>query len=171
MQSLLEKLNSTPAWAVLAIGLIALIALALAIMTYVALRKIRQRWAHLLAGVKVENIEDALEATLANSERISAELASAHGRIAKLEDQMESAKRYLAVVRYDAFDDVGGEQSFAFAMYDERGDGAVITSQVGRADCRVYAKQLVRGEADRELSQEERTAIDQAGAQAAKRKQ
>lgn len=84
---------------------------------------------------------------------------------------MESAKRYLAVVRYDAFDDVGGEQSFAFAMYDERGDGAVITSQVGRADCRVYAKQLKRGEADRELSREERSAIEQAAALVAKRKQ
>ncbi|MCH7903248.1 MAG: DUF4446 family protein [Armatimonadetes bacterium] len=171
MQSLFEKLNNAPVWAVLAVGLIALIALALAIMTYIALRKIRQRWAHLLAGVKVENIEDALEANLTNSERISVELAGAQERIARLEDQMESAKRYLAVVRYDAFDDVGGEQSFAFAMYDERGDGAVITSQVGRADCRVYAKQLIRGEADRELSQEESAAIEQAAAQVAKRRQ
>lgn len=171
MQSLFEKLNSAPAWAVLALGLIALIALVSAIMTYIALRKIRQRWAHLLAGVKVENIEDALEATLANGERISAELVTAQEGIARLEDQMESAKRYLAVVRYDAFDDVGGEQSFAFAMYDERGDGAVITSQVGRADCRVYAKQLKRGEADRELSREERSAIEQAAALVAKRKQ
>ena len=75
---------------------------------------------------------------------------------------MESSKRFLGLVRYDAFEDMGGAQSFALAIFDENGDGTVVTSQVGRSDCRVYAKELNGGRAERELSAEEKEAIDAA---------
>ncbi len=75
---------------------------------------------------------------------------------------MESAKRYVGLVRYDAFSDVGGQQSFALAVYDERGDGFVISSLVGRSDCRVFSKSISRGKADRELTAEEQKAVEEA---------
>lgn len=89
-------------------------------------------------------------------------LRSAEARIAQLENKMETSKRHLGLVRYDAFDDVGGTQSFALAIYDDLGDGAVITSLVGRADCRVYGKALNRGRSERSLSREEQLAIEDA---------
>jgi hypothetical protein len=74
----------------------------------------------------------------------------------------------LGLVRYDAFEDVGGSQSFALAIYDENGDGAILTSIVGRADCRVYAKPLVKMQSERKLSQEEQRAINDARSDAPK---
>jgi hypothetical protein len=65
-------------------------------------------------------------------------------------------------VKYDAFEDVGGNQSFALAVYDDRGDGALITSLSGRTDCRVYCKPLIAGKSERNLSQEEQRAIQEA---------
>ena len=81
---------------------------------------------------------------------------------------MEKAKSHLGLVRYDAFEDVGGNQSFALALYDDNGDGMIINGLIGRTDCRVYAKPLVGGRSDRNLSQEERRAIEEALSRAPK---
>jgi hypothetical protein len=67
-------------------------------------------------------------------------------------------------VRYDAFEDVGGAQSFALALYDDQGNGAVMNGIVGRTDCRVYCKPLVAGRSPHNLSQEESRAISEAHA-------
>lgn len=83
-------------------------------------------------------------------------------RIQHLEDDMLSAKRFVGLVRYDAFEDVGGNQSFALAVYDSEGNGAVLTSLVGRQDCRVYCKPLMNGRSERDLSREEQRAISEA---------
>jgi hypothetical protein len=63
------------------------------------------------------------------------------------------------MVRFDAFEGVGGEQSFSLAVYDDEGNGAVLTSQVGRAESRVFGKKLSGGRGDRGLSQEEEAAV------------
>jgi hypothetical protein len=68
----------------------------------------------------------------------------------------------LAIVRYDAFDDVGGELSFSAALLDEHDDGLVITAINGRAEGRTYAKLVSGGTAAATLSDEERTAIETA---------
>ncbi len=69
--------------------------------------------------------------------------------------------RNLGVVRYDAFDDMGGRMSFSLALLDDHGNGVVITSINGRQDTRVYAK-AVRGGASHNLSVEEQAAIERA---------
>ena len=52
--------------------------------------------------------------------------------------------RHVAVVRYDAFADMGGRLSFSAALYDDSGDGFVLSSINGRSETRTYAKALVR---------------------------
>ena len=94
--------------------------------------------------------------------RIQADMERLEARIAELENKMRRTKRHLGVVRYDAFEDVGGAQSFALALYDDEGDGAVLNSLVGRTDCRVYCKSLAGGKPDRSLSKEEESAVERA---------
>jgi hypothetical protein len=81
-------------------------------------------------------------------------------RIDDLERKIATTKRFLGIVRYDAFEDVGGAQSFALALYDDRGDGAVISGLIGRNESRVYCKELAGGRSERNLSDEERRAIE-----------
>lgn len=69
------------------------------------------------------------------------------------------ALRHVAVVRYDAFGDMGGRLSFSAAMYDDHGDGLVISSINGRSETRTYAKALVGLASDHTLSPEEKDAI------------
>lgn len=68
----------------------------------------------------------------------------------------------VAVVRYDAFEDMGGALSFSAALLDERGDGMVVSAINGRSETRSYAKAVTGGQSDHNLSAEEVEAIDAA---------
>jgi hypothetical protein len=72
------------------------------------------------------------------------------------------AMRHVAVVRYDAFGDMGGALSFSAALFDDNGDGLVISSINGRSETRTYAKSLVGLKSDHTLSPEEQEAIETA---------
>jgi hypothetical protein len=70
---------------------------------------------------------------------------------------------HVGLVRFDAFDDTGGGQSFALALVDEDGDGVVLTSLHSRQSTRLYIKGVRRGVADAPLSGEEVRALQSAG--------
>ena len=69
----------------------------------------------------------------------------------------------IGLVRFDAFEDTGGAQSFALALVDDDGDGIVLTSLHSRPTTRVYLKAIRRGVADAPLSGEETRALQDAG--------
>jgi hypothetical protein len=75
---------------------------------------------------------------------------------------LETAVRHVGVVRFDAFEDMGGRLSFSAALLDGRGDGVVFTSINGRQDTRSYAKEVRGGTSVHHLSDEESQAIRQA---------
>jgi hypothetical protein len=68
-------------------------------------------------------------------------------------------QRY-GMVRFDAFVDVGGEQSFALALIDDKGTGLVLSNIYGRQDSRMYVKEMVDGRSDKPLSDEEKSAVE-----------
>ena len=73
--------------------------------------------------------------------------------------EVSDALRHLAVVRYDAFGDMGGHLSWSLALLDDDGNGVVLTSIHGRSDARTYAKNVSAWTCDQALSPEEEEAI------------
>ena len=69
----------------------------------------------------------------------------------------------FGLIRFDAFEDAGGAQSFALALVDDDGDGVVLSSLHSRPTTRVYVKAIRRGVADAPLSAEEARALQDAG--------
>ena len=67
--------------------------------------------------------------------------------------------RHMAVVRYDAFGDMGGHLSWSMALLDDEGNGVVITAIHGRSDARTYAKNIAAWTCDQPLSPEETDAV------------
>lgn len=147
---------------VLIVGIVSVCSLAFGLIAWLKLRQLQSRWALLLKTSSGADLERMLEDHLYERRDTLEKLRAAEARIEELEVKMATAKRHLGLVRYDAFDDVGGNQSFAVAIYDDLGDGAVINSLVGRADCRVYGKALTRGRSERSLAREEQLAIEEA---------
>jgi uncharacterized protein YlxW (UPF0749 family) len=99
-------------------------------------------------GKAIQRLEGAVR-KLAHGERQLGQLA-------------KDAIRHVGVVRFDAFEDMGGRLSFSAALLDAHGDGVVITSINGRQDTRCYAKRVQSGTSIHNLSDEERQAIREA---------
>jgi hypothetical protein len=81
------------------------------------------------------------------------------GDLAALRSDIAQALRHVAVVRYDAFGDMGGRLSFSAAVVDDRGDGLVFSSIHARGESRTYAKGVVGGGSDATLTPEEQQAL------------
>lgn len=79
--------------------------------------------------------------------------------VAALRLDSADALRHLTVVRYDAFDDVGGKLSWSAALLDDHGNGLVLTSIHGRSDSRTYAKSIAGWTCDQPLSPEESDSV------------
>lgn len=99
-------------------------------------------------------------------------LADVRGAIAQLQEgQRRLAEAQLGfvqrtgLVRYNAFDDMGGQLSFSVALLDAYGSGVVITSINGRQDTRCYAKPVAGGTSQHNLTTEEQQAIEHAMSQ------
>ncbi|MBO0841618.1 MAG: DUF4446 family protein [Nocardioides sp.] len=90
------------------------------------------------------------------------DVAGLRAEVAALREETHHALRHLAVVRYDAFDDVGGHLSWSAAMLDDSGSGVVITAINARAESRTYAKSITGWTAMQQLSPEEEKAVEQA---------
>ena len=82
--------------------------------------------------------------------------------VAALRAEAAGALRHLAVVRYDAFGDMGGHLSWSVAVLDDHGDGAVLTSIHGRNEGRTYAKAVSAWTCQQPLSPEEQEAVTRA---------
>lgn len=88
-----------------------------------------------------------------------ADVQALRAEVADLRGDLDRALRHLSVVRYDAFDDVGGRQSWSAAILDDEGSGVLLTSIQGRSEGRTYAKGVREWTSDLALSPEEESAI------------
>lgn len=104
-------------------------------------------------GQRIERLEQAVRALNATDK--------------KQQSLLEGSVRHVALLRFDAFEDVGGRLSFSCAMLDDHGTGVVITSINGRQETRVYAKPVTVRASTYNLSTEEDEAIRLAMAPAA----
>ena len=82
--------------------------------------------------------------------------------VAALRAEAGDALRHLAVVRYDAFGDMGGHLSWSLALLDDGGNGVVLTSIHGRSEARTYAKNIAAWTCEQQLSPEEEAAVSHA---------
>ncbi len=93
---------------------------------------------------------------------LPADVLGLRREVAALRKEASGVLRHLAVVRYDAFEEMGGRLSWSLALLDDGGDGVVLTSIRGRNEARTYAKSVVGWKSDQELSPEETEAISHA---------
>ena len=85
-----------------------------------------------------------------------------HGAVGSHGTVDPRALRDIAIVRYDALNEMSGQLSFSLALLNAMGDGVVLSSINGRAETRTYAKPVVAGQGRQELSPEEAQAVQSA---------
>ena len=114
------------------------------------------------SGPQGEDLEALLERTLTQSTRAmeNSELALQRATVEAARNQ--SGIQKFALLRYNAFEDVTGEQSFSIVLLDGNGNGTVITSIFSRQNSRCFGKAIVGGQPMQPLSEEEQRVFLQA---------
>lgn len=143
--------------ALIAIGAaaVALIVLVLAVVLAVRIRRMRRQYVVLQAGDDGQSFLDAVSRQNDEVVQLRSEVVSLRTSVDTLRVDLADAIRHVAVVRYDAFNDMGGRMSFSAALLDDAGDGVVISSINGRSETRTYAKGVKGGISEADLSPEE----------------
>jgi hypothetical protein len=114
----------------------------------------------LVAGVfSVVALRRTGESRRVGADALPTDVHGLRQEVAALRKEAVDALRHLAVVRYDAFGDMGGHLSWSLALLDDGGHGVVLTSIHGRSEARTYAKNIASWSCDQAMSPEEEEAV------------
>ena len=100
---------------------------------------------------RFEELDDLTDLTMKNRQAIR-----------KINEEMMSNFQKVGIVKYDAFNEMGGKLSFAITLLDGNNSGYIINSMHSREGCYNYVKEIVKGESYIELSEEEAESLDNA---------
>jgi hypothetical protein len=152
---------------------VAVLALLVTLILAFRLRKLRRSYAVLQGDGEHSSFVDAVQRHVVRVDGLSDQVAvlekgligfkqDTAAKFTEVDADIAQSVSRVAVVRFDAFEQLGGRLSFAAALLDDHGDGIVISSIHGRSETRVYAKGIRAGQSDHPITPEERQAIGRA---------
>lgn len=153
--------GSTAGWIAIAAAAVAALSLLLAYVCWSAFRRVRRAQTVVLGSGRDDLVDFAvtLQTRIDDLHRAVDEIAAG---LARVDRRVDGSLSHSAIVRFDAFEDLGGQQSAALALLDGARTGIVLTAIQGRDHARIYVKELDRGRALVSLSPEEQQAVERA---------
>jgi hypothetical protein len=106
----------------------------------------------------IRNLEEAAK----KIEELDSEIAKINKELKERKKESESHIQKFGLIRYNPFNELGGDQSFSLALLDKHNNGIVVTSIFNHEKSRVFGKMIINGESQYRLSKEEGEAIEQA---------
>jgi gas vesicle protein len=161
----MHELTTTQGIVALGAAAVALVALLFAIVLGVKLRRMRNSQRAVLGDGQRDLVTHAKEIQTAFTQMrdwVEESIEHFERRMGEVESRVDGCVAYSSLVRYDAYNELSGQQSSSMALLDSRKSGLVLSSIVHRDQARLYVKELHEGEASLELSPEEQSAVDQA---------
>ena len=142
-------------------AIVAVAAIALAVALARRFRALARSQKAILGGSTTDIVDFAvsLQGRIDDLHRAVDEVA---GGLTRVDRRVDGSITNTSVVRYDAYEDTGGQQSASLAFLDAHRTGTVITAIQGRDYARIYVKELDRGRAPVSLSPEEQEAVERA---------
>ena len=146
----------------LALSVVALVLLVAVVLLVRRTSRLDRRLRGLTRGEDGQSLESILDAHLTKVHAVEQQVDDLAARSAVLEVVQRRAVQRVGLVRFNPFEDTGGNQSFALALLDANGDGLIVSSLHARTLTRVYGKAVAGGKSEAALSDEESEALRQA---------
>ncbi len=141
------------------VGGVALLAFLVTLIVVFRLRKIRREYRVLLGDKREQDLVAAAGRAVQQMDGLGKRLDELYSRHENANVGSRRALQRFGIVRYDAFEEMGGRLSFSLALLDDHGDGLVLSSINGRTEARTYVKPIVGLNSEHNLSDEEREAM------------
>ena len=146
-------------YAVIAIAALLVVA---AVTAGIFVRRLSRRLDHLTLGTTGKSLEESIYKLMDDHAIFQNRVERVEETTGRINSELKSSARGIATVRFNAFSDVGGKQSFATAIVSEDGNGVILSSLYARERINVYAKPVSGFRSEYELSAEEARALKEA---------
>ena len=143
--------------------LVCIIALAVLVIIQINQnKKLRQRYEKFLQGKNAKSLEDQITELCTTHDMLKKSSDAHTKQIKDLYKKHKTTFQKSAIVKYDAFKEMGGKLSFCLVMLDEEDNGFVLNSVHSSDGCYSYTKRIKKGESDVPLGAEEKYALEKA---------
>lgn len=141
---------------------IILILLVINIVNMISISKLKKKYGKFMLGENAKSLETEIIALFDDNKFIKASIEKNRKDIDILFQKFESAFQKIGIIKYDAFNQMGGKLSFCLALLDENNNGFIINSVHSSEGCYNYTKEIKNGECQISLGQEEKDALNMA---------
>ena len=160
--SIMNQMGIDPGYLILGLAVITLILFITVIICLIKMSQLYRRYDLFMRGKDAETLEDLLIKQIEDINLLKIEDKTNKENIRSIKRNIRASFQKLGLVRYNAFQGMGGNLSFAIALLDYTNSGFVLNSVHSREGCYMYLKRVDRGQTEVLLGSEEREALEQA---------
>jgi hypothetical protein len=124
--------------------------------------KLKKKYAAFMVGKNAKSLEDTLITRLEQVDQLLSANEANEKNIKKIFENLKFTFQKVGLVKYDAFNEMGGKLSFSLALLNESNDGFVLNAVHSREGCYTYVKEIIDGNSIITLADEEREALNMA---------
>lgn len=162
MKAFLNLIETNSTYIILALAILVIVLIALVIYNTLRINKLNAKYEAFISGKDGKTLEDTILTRFKEVDELKESNNINKKQIALINEEMLSTYKKVGIVKYDAFNEMGGKLSFALAMLDKTNNGFVMNAMHSREGCYTYIKEIVKGESYITLGEEEKVALEQA---------
>lgn len=159
---ILEYIGIDPGIILIVMAGVILLLLILLIVNLAKTSGLKKKYKKFMEGRDGTSLEDIISNTYEKYDEVSRVVNSNSENIDKIIANMKLTYQKMGIIKYDAFNEMGGKLSFSLALLDKEDNGFIINSMHSREGCYTYIKEIVKGESYIVLAEEEREALNEA---------
>ncbi len=130
------------------------------ILLWILMIEIRLK--RIFAGTKARNLEEMIVLVGKKINKIEEKEDEINKHLVTIDERLSKSVRSVETLRFNPFIDAGSNQSFAIALMNDEGNGVVLSSLYARDRMSVFAKPIIKGKSEFELSSEEKEVLNKA---------
>lgn len=145
-------------------GLAALTVLLLLIVfiNIIQMHKLKKKYKMFMDGKNAKTLEESIMSRMDQIDYLISSNQKNESDIKTIYQKMKNTFQKVGLVKYDAFQEMGGKLSFSLALLNEANDGFIINAMHSREGCYTYIKEIIDGNSIIALAEEEKEALDMA---------
>ncbi len=149
-------------YVVIAMGFAMFIMFIMLISLIVKNNKLNKRYRKFMTGSGGKSLEKEIAAKFRRIGNLTEQVKDMNEQVDKVNEKLSDSYQKMGLVKYDAFNEMGGKLSFALCLLTESNNGFIINSMHSKEGCYTYIKEIIKGESFVLLADEEREALTQA---------
>ena len=149
-------------YVILGMAVVMVVMLVFLIINSVKIKNMKLTYTSFMSGKDVKSLEEVILKRFKEVDELKKEDAAKKVQLDDINESLRYAFSKMGMVKYDAFNEMGGKLSFALALLDNRNNGFLINAMHSREGCYTYVKEIINGESYINLGEEEKKALNKA---------